>query len=394
VDIYWIKMKKILFIQQGLGYGGATKSLLLLQKRIYKKFKLFTVSQTVYKRARPIINDFKKYSAFYELDFPKLLYFATDTTSNEDFEKIKNYYPEGIIKFIKENEIDIVHVNSSIFPHLLKPIKEHTEVKLVVHIREMLRGKDSEIFRFFIENHIRYADKIIAISDNEVQYYPPSDKILILPNPHEFDVTDKVIKEGDKKNSEEIIVGMCASFMEYKGHLDFLRMADAINRSGNSENIHFKIVGYPYFEKTLKGIVKFVLNYGYKPKFDKLVKQLNITNLHIVRYTFDIYPALNTMDIIVRPDYTGNPWGRDIIEAMAMRKPIVATGTSEFFLENGKTGYLVPPRNPKAMADKVLELINDEKKRIRFGEAGYKKIRGMCDIEEYGNKICQLYLNL
>jgi glycosyltransferase involved in cell wall biosynthesis len=241
---------------------------------------------------------------------------------------------------------------------------------------------------------MKYADVIIAISTNEVQYYPASDKILILPNPHEFDVTDQVLKEGHKNNSGKIIVGMCASFMEYKGQLDFLRMADTINKSGNSKNIQFKIIGYPHFEKTLKGIVKLILNYGYKPKFDKLVKQLNIKNLDIIRYTFDIYPALNTMDIIVRPDYTGHPWGRDIIEAMAMKKPIVATGTSEFFLENGKTGYLVPPRDTKAMADKVLALINDDQKRIQFGESGYIKAKRMCDIEEYGNKIFDVYEHL
>ncbi|MBW7843826.1 MAG: glycosyltransferase family 4 protein, partial [Ignavibacterium sp.] len=84
----------------------------------------------------------------------------------------------------------------------------------------------------------------------------------------------------------------------------------------------------------------------------------------------------------------------DIIEAMALKKPIVATGTSEFFIENEKTGYLVSPRDPEQMLAKIIELVNEPEKRKEFGEAGYRKIRQMCDLDEYGKKIFNIYSEL
>jgi glycosyltransferase involved in cell wall biosynthesis len=99
-------------------------------------------------------------------------------------------------------------------------------------------------------------------------------------------------------------------------------------------------------------------------------------------------------DIYVRPDNTAQPWGRDIIEAMALKKPVIATGTSEFYVENGVTGYLVPPKNPEKLAEKIFELINDPQKRLAMGEVGYTKIKSMCDLEEYGKKMIRIYDNL
>jgi glycosyltransferase involved in cell wall biosynthesis len=269
---------------------------------------------------------------------------------------------------------------------LLKPIKENTNAKIIVHLREMIPNNKSEINKFIISNHINYADKIIAITDNEIRYYPKSDKIEVIPNPHEFDLTDSLITE---KENDDIIVGMCANFMEYKGQLEFLEMAKIVEENCENIDLKFEIIGYP--KNTLKEIVKRIIKPGFKQKFDEQVKKLKIKNLQIIKFTFNIYEEISSWDIVVRPDYTGQPWGRDIIEAMAMKKPIVATGTSEFFVENGRTGFLVRPRKPQAMAEKVIELIKNEEMRKEFGERGYEKVKKMCDINEYGKRIKEIY---
>ena len=52
-----------------------------------------------------------------------------------------------------------------------------------------------------------------------------------------------------------------------------------------------------------------------------------------------------------------------LAEAMACGKPVISTqlqtGTSYVNLD-GVTGYVVPPRDPKALADKVGVLMNDK----------------------------------
>ncbi len=385
-------MKKVLFIQHGFGYGGATKSLLLMQKVLHEKFKIYTITLKVSNKTRAIIQDFEKYSEISEYDFPSIYSYSADTISTKGFQKNKDYYPYQIIEFINKNKIDIIHINSSLFSHFLKHLKNKTKAKIVVHVREMLPNKNTEISQFIINNHIKYADAIIAISANEIQYYPKSKKITVIPNPHEFNITDSFCKN---KNSDKIYVGMCADFLEYKGQLDFLEIASIINEKNGCKNkIKFRIIGYPRHSKSIKEIVKSVMNYGYKAKFDRKVKKLKLKNLEIIQFTLDIYKELDDIDIYIRPDYTGHPWGRDIIEAMAMKKPVIATGSSQFFIENGKTGYLVTAKKPKEMAEKVLKLIEDKNKRKEFGEKAYVKIKNMCDIETYYTKVLKVYHTL
>lgn len=79
---------------------------------------------------------------------------------------------------------------------------------------------------------------------------------------------------------------------------------------------------------------------------------------------------------------------------MAMKKAIVATGNSEFFIEKGKTGYLVPPNKPSILAEMIEDLMNNPERRISFGEAAYEKVKQMCDLENYGTKLYDIYSNL
>ncbi|ANM31188.1 hypothetical protein ABI59_18845 [Acidobacteria bacterium Mor1] len=65
-----------------------------------------------------------------------------------------------------------------------------------------------------------------------------------------------------------------------------------------------------------------------------------------------------------------------ILEAMASRRPVVATdvgGNSEL-VQDGTTGYLVPSKNPDAMAGRILELLQDDSLRTRLGQGGRRRV--------------------
>jgi glycosyltransferase involved in cell wall biosynthesis len=42
---------------------------------------------------------------------------------------------------------------------------------------------------------------------------------------------------------------------------------------------------------------------------------------------------------------------------------------------DGETGFLVPPRDPKALADRLLRLLSDEALRNRMGRAARRRIK-------------------
>ena len=60
-------------------------------------------------------------------------------------------------------------------------------------------------------------------------------------------------------------------------------------------------------------------------------------------WTDNVEEAVRSVHCIVRPDPTGSPWGRDIIEAMSMGRPVIAAGEEEVFIKPGKNGLAVRP---------------------------------------------------
>lgn len=88
-------------------------------------------------------------------------------------------------------------------------------------------------------------------------------------------------------------------------------------------------------------------------------------------YRNDIRNLLAMADVFVLPSYReGMP--RSIIEAMAMGKPVVATNIrgcrEEVF--NGKTGFLVPIKNPRKLATAILKILKNEKLASKMGQNG------------------------
>jgi len=89
-------------------------------------------------------------------------------------------------------------------------------------------------------------------------------------------------------------------------------------------------------------------------------------------------------DIVVFPSIWPEPFGRISVEAMAAGKPVVASnvGGISDTIEHGKWGILVEPKNPKEIAEAVLQLIEDENMRKRMGESGRKVVK-----EKYSSNV-------
>ena len=54
---------------------------------------------------------------------------------------------------------------------------------------------------------------------------------------------------------------------------------------------------------------------------------------------------------------------------------LTACGGAEEIVEGYDCGYIVPPEDPQAMAEKILALLQDENTRARFRENGLKRVR-------------------
>jgi glycosyltransferase involved in cell wall biosynthesis len=61
---------------------------------------------------------------------------------------------------------------------------------------------------------------------------------------------------------------------------------------------------------------------------------------------------------------------------MACARPVIASdsGGPVEIIENGKNGVLVPPADPKILASKILEVLNNEKKTKQIGANARKTV--------------------
>jgi len=85
-----------------------------------------------------------------------------------------------------------------------------------------------------------------------------------------------------------------------------------------------------------------------------------------------------------------------IMEAMAAAKPVVATGVggNGELIVDGVTGLLVPPKDPRALADAVMALLRDPARGLRMGEQGQTRMREHFSMDACAAKTEALYQEL
>jgi glycosyltransferase involved in cell wall biosynthesis len=103
----------------------------------------------------------------------------------------------------------------------------------------------------------------------------------------------------------------------------------------------------------------------------------------------DLMVAYQCSDVVVSPSIYLDNFPTVNLEAMAMRKPVIAScfGGSKELVFDGMTGYIVNPLNTEQLAERIIELLTDKAKAALMGEAGYQRIADKCSIQQQGQKM-------
>jgi glycosyltransferase involved in cell wall biosynthesis len=90
----------------------------------------------------------------------------------------------------------------------------------------------------------------------------------------------------------------------------------------------------------------------------------------------DLPDALNASDCVVLPS-VHEQFGQVLVEGMACGLPCVAVDAHgpATIVDDGETGWLVPADDEEALADALVEVVNDEAERRRRGDAAYEAAR-------------------
>jgi len=161
-------------------------------------------------------------------------------------------------------------------------------------------------------------------------------------------------KRGELGLGDAMAVVMVSRVLRAKGVLEFAAAARAV-RAVEPE-IRFLLVG-PDDRDSLDALTAAELD-----ELREGVTWLGPRN--------DVREILGLADIFVFPSYYREGVPRVLLEAASMGLPLVAADVpgSRDVVENGANGFLVPPRDPDAVAEAVLRLAETRELRVRFGE--------------------------
>jgi glycosyltransferase involved in cell wall biosynthesis len=115
-----------------------------------------------------------------------------------------------------------------------------------------------------------------------------------------------------------------------------------------------------------------------RPALETLIQEAGLrSRILLAGFCRDLPALLPGLDVVVSSSHTeGLPVA--LLEAMAARVPVIATavgGTPEV-VQEGQTGYLVPPNQPERLAERLETLLNDRSSRTAMGQAGRQRV---CD---------------
>lgn len=172
---------------------------------------------------------------------------------------------------------------------------------------------------------------------------------------------------------DALVVGMIGRINRWKGQQDFLAAMNLV--LATHPNTYAVIVGSAFQGEEWR-----------EQELNKLIELSPYSN-RIVRtgYRADNEQVHGLFDVFVLPSTNPDPFPTVVLEAMATGKPVIGYrhgGICEM-VEDGYNGFLVDVKNSNALANKILDLLNDSQKRNTMGRHSRRKVMQEFSLQSY-----------
>ncbi len=182
-----------------------------------------------------------------------------------------------------------------------------------------------------------------------------------------------------RTRSTGTIVLMLSRLIRQKGVQDFLDAAKIVNAK------------YPHATFLLAGEIE-------KDHADRIgeatiAQATRESGVRYLGFVSNVEKLLSTTKILVFPSYYREGVPRVVLEAAACAVPTIGAdvpGTREA-IDDGITGFLVPPKNHRLLAERIGQLLDDEELRIRMGNAARRKALAEFDVNLITEKQLDVY---
>ncbi len=288
--------------------------------------------------------------------------------------KLTSFYNVNFVKqllkcanFLRENKIEIIHTHdfyTNIFGMFASQI---SRVSLAVASKRETGGMRSKMQKRIEKLAFKQANAIVANSEAVKKYLIsegiPAEKIKVIYNG--LDLERLTPKTTDRKT-------ICAELgLPTDENIKFITLV---------ANLRHKVKNQPMFLRVAQKVVQKFPNAHFvlagegelSEDLENLAKELKITeNAHFIGRCVQVPELLSISFAGVLTSFNEG-FSNSILEYMAAKLPVVATnvgGASEAIIEN-ETGFPVESDDDEAMANRLIELLENEEKVRKFGAKG------------------------
>ncbi|MDE5551932.1 MAG: glycosyltransferase, partial [Muribaculaceae bacterium] len=178
------------------------------------------------------------------------------------------------------------------------------------------------------------------------------------------------VRQAPYPQGDELRIVYAGRLVRSKGVEDFCRAAELLRPQ-------------------LEGRVRFVICGGVSDNPQSLSRE-EVSSLADGRYIEwlghcdDVPEQLGAAVMVVYPSYYREGVPRVLLEACAVGRAIITTDSvgCRDTVEDGRNGYLVPVRTPSAIAERIMELIQDRNKCMKMGLESRRRAERLYDIRD------------
>jgi glycosyltransferase involved in cell wall biosynthesis len=152
-----------------------------------------------------------------------------------------------------------------------------------------------------------------------------------------------------------LLVGLISYLRSYKGHEYSVEAARLI--SARRQDVTFVIVGEGPEERSIRSHIE----------------QLGLSaRIRMLGFREDVLNVFRSFDVFAIPSVEGDTIPQVLMQALAIGIPVVSTtvGSIPDVVIEGETGFVVPPRDAVALAERIVKLLDDGACRARMGAQG------------------------
>lgn len=213
--------------------------------------------------------------------------------------------------------------------------------------------------RYLIDHFtpVGYSTRAILIEQDRI----PAEKISVvhIGIPEDQIRTSPVLRESVRAefgfDEEHVVLGTLSRLVPFKGHTVLL--SAAVDIFSALPDVRILIVG----------------DGELRPALESEARSLGISDrVRFAGQRNDLSSVLSAFDLFIQPsiDFGGETFPLSIIEAQAAGLPVIASevGDIRHIIDHGRSGFLVKPSTPEALAERIIELASDRNRRKQFGE--------------------------